>query len=58
MIVGINVSTIDAKVTVDISNLKSQPNKLLYASDKVEFKNQENSQISLNIPPRSGCIIN
>ena len=56
LIVGINVSTTDAKVNVDISNLKSQPNKLLYASDKVELKNQD-SQISLNIPSRSGCII-
>ena len=56
LIVGINVSTTDAKVNVDISNLKSQPNKLLYASDKVELKDQD-SQISLNIPSRSGCII-
>ncbi|MEM7579837.1 MAG: glycoside hydrolase family 13 protein [Cyanobacteria bacterium P01_A01_bin.80] len=58
LIVGLNVSTTDAKVNVDISNLKSHPNKLLYASDKVEFKNQEDSQISLNIPSRSGFIIN
>ena len=58
LIVGLNVSTTDAKVNVDISNLESHPNKLLYASDKVEFKNQEYSQISLNIPSRSGFIIN
>ena len=57
LIIGINVSTTDAKVNVDISHLQSQPNKVLYASDKVELKNQENSQISLNIPLRSGCII-
>ncbi|MGF1676696.1 MAG: glycoside hydrolase family 13 protein [Rivularia sp. (in: cyanobacteria)] len=59
LIVAINVGTSSEIVNVDISKLRSsQPNKLLYASDHVEWKNQGDAGLSLNIPPRSGCVIN
>ena len=57
LIVAVNVSTTDAKVNVDISDLQSKPLKLLYASDKVELNHQENSRFLLNIPSRTGCVI-
>jgi glycosidase len=57
LIVAVNVGTSPEKADVDITNLQSKPNKVLYASDKVELNHQEDSRISLNIPPRTGCII-
>ncbi|MEO1428024.1 MAG: glycoside hydrolase family 13 protein [Cyanobacteria bacterium J06633_8] len=57
LIIAVNVGTTEAKVNVDITNLQSKPNKLLYTSDKVELDRKEDSQISLNISQRTGCVI-
>ncbi|MGB3636716.1 MAG: DUF3459 domain-containing protein, partial [Rivularia sp. (in: cyanobacteria)] len=57
LIVAVNVGTSSAKADVDISHLRSQPNKILYASDKVELNHQGDSKLLLNIPPRTGCVI-
>ena len=57
LIVAVNVGTTGAKVNVNISDLQSKPNKLLYANDKVVLNHQEDSRLLLNIPPRTGCVI-
>ncbi|MEM9927216.1 MAG: glycoside hydrolase family 13 protein [Cyanobacteria bacterium P01_D01_bin.50] len=58
LIVAVNVSTSSATVEIDTSDLLLQPNKLLYGSDEVKLNPKGDSRISLNIPPRMGCIIN
>ncbi len=58
LIIAVNVGTASVKADIDTSNLRSQPNKLLYANDKVELNNKGDSLISLNIPARTGCILN
>ncbi len=57
LIVAVNVGTSSATANVDMNDLRSQPDKVLYASDKVELNHQGDSQILLNIPPRTGCIL-
>ncbi len=57
LIVAVNVGTSSATANVDMNDLRSQPNKLLYATDKVELNHQADSGLSLNIPPRTGCIL-
>ncbi|MCJ8279980.1 MAG: glycoside hydrolase family 13 protein, partial [Rivularia sp. ALOHA_DT_140] len=56
LIVAVNVGTSSQTVDVDINDLQSQPNKLLYAREKVELNNQ-GSKLSLLFSPRSGCVI-
>ena len=57
LIVAVNIGTSATKADVDITNLQSKPKKVLYASDKVELNHQGDSQMSLTIPPRTGCIV-
>ncbi|MEB3219324.1 MAG: glycoside hydrolase family 13 protein [Nostocales cyanobacterium 94392] len=66
LIIGINVGNSPVTIDVNINELRSpipgletsQPNKLLYGSDQVKWHNQADSGLSLNIPARTGCIIN
>lgn len=58
VVVAVNVSTASATADIDITDLQSQPNKVLYASGEVKLNNRGDSRISLSITPRTGCIVN
>ena len=58
VIVAINVATKRATVNIDISQLKSQPQKLVYGKNEVKWNIEGDSQqIHLTIPSRSGCVL-
>ncbi|MCF4966656.1 glycoside hydrolase family 13 protein [Nostoc sp. CMAA1605] len=54
LIIAVNVGTAPVQADVDITNLQTQPQKLLYG--QAEF-NWHGESLSLTLPPRSGCIL-
>ncbi|AFY80044.1 glycoside hydrolase family 13 protein [Oscillatoria acuminata] len=54
LIVAVNVGTNACEQTVDVSELNSHPEKLLYGKAQVSW---QDDQMSLTVPPRSGCIL-
>ena len=57
IVVAVNVGTANANAHFEVTTLKSKPGKLLYGSADVSWNEGETTQLSLNIPPRSGCSI-
>lgn len=58
LIVALNAGTAPAKVSFEVPLPKSQPNKLLYGSADIEWASKgESHQLTLNLPPRTGCIL-
>ncbi|MGH1392966.1 MAG: glycoside hydrolase family 13 protein [Trichormus sp.] len=58
LIIAVNVGTASAQIDIDITNLQTQPNKLLYGKAQFNWHSAgETKQLSLNIPSRSGCIL-
>lgn len=60
VIVAINTGTEPAEVNLELkeTELQSQPSKLIYGSGKVVWPGEgESSQLSLNLPPRTGLIL-
>jgi glycosidase len=58
LIVAVNVGTAPASATVTVDSLQSQPSKTLFGSAEVAWTNEGDSpQLTLNLPPRSGCIL-
>ncbi|NWF60050.1 MAG: glycoside hydrolase family 13 protein [Fischerella sp.] len=58
LVIAVNSSTASAKANIDTINLHTQPNKLLYGSAEVEWHTEgEIKSLSLNLPPRTGCIL-
>lgn len=58
LIIAVNVGTASAQTDIDITNLQTQPNKLLYGKAQFTWHSQgETKLLSLNIPPRSACIL-
>ncbi|PLZ46853.1 glycoside hydrolase family 13 protein, partial [Fischerella thermalis] len=57
LIIAVNAGTASAKANINI-NWHSQLNKLLYGNAKIEWYGEaETRKLSLNLPPRSGCIL-
>ncbi|MEM7579968.1 MAG: glycoside hydrolase family 13 protein [Mastigocoleus sp.] len=57
LIIAINIGNFSATVDIDISNLITLPQKLVYADSQVEWQlKADNQHLRVNIPPRSGCI--
>jgi cyclomaltodextrinase/neopullulanase len=58
LVIAVNSGTASAKANIDTINLHTQPNKLLYGSAEVEWHTEgEIKSLSLNLPPRTGCIL-
>ncbi|NEQ71054.1 MAG: alpha-amylase, partial [Symploca sp. SIO2D2] len=58
LIVVINTGTTREKVTLQVSELVSQPNQILYGDGEVAWSKQEDSSyLTLQVPPRSGCVL-
>ncbi len=58
VIVAVNVDIQSVSVVVNISDLKSQPDKFLFGKGGFSVKSEANSHyLELNIPPRSGLIL-
>ncbi|MBW4592445.1 MAG: glycoside hydrolase family 13 protein [Brasilonema angustatum HA4187-MV1] len=58
LIVAVNVGTAEAKGNVEITNLNTQPNKVLYGAAEVKWSVEgESRNLTLSLAPRSGSII-
>lgn len=58
LVVAVNAGTASAKANIDTTNLHTQPQKLLYGTAEIEWHGEgENKHLSLNLPPRTGCIL-
>jgi cyclomaltodextrinase / maltogenic alpha-amylase / neopullulanase len=58
LLIAVNAGTAAAKAIIDAANLHSQPEKLLYGNAEFEWNEEgEIKNLSLNVPPRSGCIL-
>ena len=57
LIIAVNAGTASTKANINI-NWHSQLHKLLYGNAQIEWYGEgETKQLSLNLPPRSGCIL-
>ncbi len=57
VVVAVNVGTASAQGHVDSGHLHTTPNKLLYGSAEIEWHGGETKQLTLSLPPRTGCIL-
>lgn len=58
LVVAVNAGTASAHANIDAVNLNSHPEKILYGQVEISWNQTgEMSILSLNVPPRSGCII-
>ncbi|WP_017651467.1 glycoside hydrolase family 13 protein [Fortiea contorta] len=56
LIIAVNVGTAPAKANVDLANLRTQPQQLLYGNAELELE-ADTKQLTLTLPPRTGCIL-
>ncbi|MFQ4144812.1 glycoside hydrolase family 13 protein [Chlorogloeopsis sp. ULAP02] len=58
IVVAVNAGTASVKANIDTNCLRTQPQKLLYGTAEIEwYGEEENKLLSLNLPPRTGCIL-
>ncbi|MBD2299250.1 glycoside hydrolase family 13 protein [Nostoc sp. FACHB-190] len=58
LIIAVNTGTGSAVANIDIASLPTQPSKLLFGYAEYEWNNAgETKQLSLRVPPRTGCIL-
>ncbi|MEA5570683.1 glycoside hydrolase family 13 protein [Calothrix sp. UHCC 0171] len=58
LIIAVNAGTVSAKANLDVAELDSLPNKLLYGNAKIEENEKGKTKtLSLDVAPRSGCIL-
>ncbi|MBE9207755.1 glycoside hydrolase family 13 protein [Nostoc sp. LEGE 06077] len=58
LIIAVNTGTGSAIANIDITSLPTQPSKLLFGYAEYEWNNAgETKQLSLTVPPRTGCIL-
>ena len=58
LIVVVNAGTAPANISLEATNLKSQPSQLLYGTGKAEWAVEgESSRLTLSLPSRTGCIL-
>lgn len=58
LIVAVNAGTEETKATFTVDKLKSQPSQMLYGKGEVAWIDESgSSQLTLHLPPRSGCIL-
>jgi hypothetical protein len=58
VIVAVNIGTEATNVSFEVADLQSQPDQMLYGSASAEWSIEgESNYLSLNLPPRSGCIL-
>lgn len=57
LIIAVNVGTEPVNVNVEVTNLQSQPNKMLYGSGEIGWNQAgESHDLNLKLPARTGCI--
>ena len=58
IIVAVNAGTTSEKVTLNLSALASPPSQMLYGDREVAWSiNEDSGNLTLQLPPRSGCIL-
>ncbi|MBD2456063.1 glycoside hydrolase family 13 protein [Nostoc sp. FACHB-87] len=58
LIIAVNAGTASVKANIDIASLQTQPSKLLFGHTEFEWNTAgETKQLSLTVPPRTGCIL-
>jgi glycosidase len=58
LIVAVNIGTEPAHATFETASLQSQPSQMLYGTSEATWTTEgESSHLSLNLSPRSGCIL-
>jgi glycosidase len=58
LIVAVNVGTAPANASFEVAELKSQPSKILYGNPEVSWSHEgESKHLTVQLPPRSGCIL-
>jgi hypothetical protein len=54
LIIAVNTGTASATTNLDTATLSTQPKHLVYGSGEFEWYGE---QLSLTLPPRTGCIL-
>jgi glycosidase len=58
LIVAVNVGTAPASASFEVAGLQAQPSTLLYGTGEVSWIHEgESKTLTLQLPPRSGCIL-
>jgi glycosidase len=58
LIVAVNIGTEAAHASFQVTELQTQPNKILFGPGEASWTNEGDSrQLELSLPPRSGCIL-
>jgi glycosidase len=58
LIVAVNIGTAPANAHIQPNCLQSQPSQILFGSGEVSWASEgESPQMTLKVPPRSGCIL-
>ncbi len=58
LIIAVNAGTASTTANLNITNLQTQPNHIIYGNAEFAWHRQgETQQLSLTLPPRTGCIL-
>ncbi|HEY9873381.1 MAG TPA: glycoside hydrolase family 13 protein, partial [Candidatus Obscuribacterales bacterium] len=58
LIVAVNIGTEPAHTSFEVTNLQTQPGKMLFGTGEASWRSEgESNHLELNLPPRSGCIL-
>jgi len=58
LMIAVNTGTASVTANIDLASLQTQPNKILFGYAELEWNNKgETKQLSLTVPPRTGCIL-
>ncbi|WP_231866961.1 alpha-amylase family glycosyl hydrolase, partial [Anabaena sp. 4-3] len=58
LMIAVNAGTASAQVNFNVTSLKTQPNQLLYGNAEFQWQGEgKTQQLTLTLPPRSGCIL-
>jgi cyclomaltodextrinase len=58
VVVIVNIGTAEIEVNINVTQLQTQPNQLIYGTCEFRWRTEDNlTQLQLKVPPRSGCIL-
>jgi glycosidase len=58
LVIALNIGNEPAQVNVEVAQLQSKPNQMLYGSGEAAWKTEgQLSHLDLKLPARSGCIL-
>ncbi len=58
LIIAVNAGTASASAHIDVTQLQTQPHQILYGTAEVQWNSVGvTPQLSIHLPPRTGCIL-